>query len=183
MPSLTILRNANVSTMAEQQATHKQDPIMPRSSTIEGVRDWLHRMANNLPASIDELPSGFYDSLLLQGTQVDHAEPGRIICSLKVPPRLVNSGNFLHGGAIAAYVDIIGSAAIFTTGAKSAGVSVEINVSYLDAAKSGEEIEIEAKVLRVGRAIAFVTVDLRKKTGQLVAQGRHTKYLAVTSKL
>lgn len=183
MPSLTIFRNANVSTMAEQQATHKQDPIMPRSSTIEGVRDWLHRMANNLPASIDELPSGFYDSLLLQGTQVDHAEPGRIICSLKVPPRLVNSGNFLHGGAIAAYVDIIGSAAIFTTGAKSSGVSVEINVSYLDAAKSGEEIEIEAKVLRVGRAIAFVTVDLRKKTGQLVAQGRHTKYLAVTSKL
>lgn len=159
------------------------EPIMPRSSTIEGVREWLERMANNLPSSIDELPSGFYDALLLQGTKVDHAEPGRIICSLKVPPRLVNSGNFLHGGAIAAYVDIIGSAAIFTTGAKSAGVSVEINVSYLDAAKSGEEIEIEAKVLRVGRAIAFVTVDLRKKTGQLVAQGRHTKYLAVTSKL
>lgn len=155
----------------------------PQSSTMEGVREWLEKMANNLPPSIDELPSGFYDALLLQGTQVDHAEPGRIVCSLRVPARLVNSGNFLHGGAIAAFVDIIGSAAIFTTGAKSSGVSVEINVSYLDAAKLGEEIEIEGKVLRVGKAIAFVTVDLRKKTGQLVAQGRHTKYLAVTSKL
>jgi len=75
--------------MAEQQPTHTQNPILPRSSTLEGVREWLYNMSNNLPASIDELPSGFYDALLLQGTRVDHAEPGRIVCSLTVPPRLV----------------------------------------------------------------------------------------------
>lgn len=47
-----------------------------------------------------------------------------------------------------------------------------------------EEIEIESKVLRVGKAIAVVTVELRKKkTGKVVAHGRHTKYLAVSSKL
>ena len=44
-----------------------------------------------------------------------------------------------------------------------------------------EEIEIEAKNLRVGRTVAVVSVDLRKKaTGKLIAQGRHTKYLAVS---
>lgn len=47
-----------------------------------------------------------------------------------------------------------------------------------------EEIEIEAKALRVGKAVAVVTVELRKKkTGKIVAQGRHTKYLAITSKM
>lgn len=47
-----------------------------------------------------------------------------------------------------------------------------------------DEIEIEAKVLRVGKAIAVVTVEFRnKKTGKIIAQGRHTKYLAVSSKL
>lgn len=47
-----------------------------------------------------------------------------------------------------------------------------------------EEIEIESKVLRVGKAVAVVSVEIRKKdTGKIVAQGRHTKYLAVTSKL
>jgi len=47
-----------------------------------------------------------------------------------------------------------------------------------------EEIELEAKALRVGKSIAAVTVELRKKkTGKIVAQGRHTKYLAVNSKL
>lgn len=47
-----------------------------------------------------------------------------------------------------------------------------------------DEIEIEAKALRVGKAIAVVTVEFRnKKTGKIIAQGRHTKYLAVSSKL
>lgn len=74
---------------SQQRPTHKQDPIFPQSSTMEGVREWLDKMANNLSPSIDELPSGFYDALLLQGTQVDHAEPKRIVCSPRVPPRLV----------------------------------------------------------------------------------------------
>lgn len=47
-----------------------------------------------------------------------------------------------------------------------------------------EEIEIECKALRVGKALAVVSVDLRsKKTGKLIAQGRHTKYLALPSKI
>jgi hypothetical protein len=45
-----------------------------------------------------------------------------------------NTGNFLHGGATATLVDLVGSAVIFTVGAPATGVSVEINVSYLDAA-------------------------------------------------
>lgn len=47
-----------------------------------------------------------------------------------------------------------------------------------------EEIEIEAKSLRVGKAVAVINVELRKKsTGKIVAQGRHTKYLPASSKL
>lgn len=39
----------------------------------------------------------------------------------------------MHGGATASLVDLVGSAAIFTV-APSSGVSIEINVSYLDSA-------------------------------------------------
>ncbi|MBA0714694.1 hypothetical protein Golax_013653, partial [Gossypium laxum] len=47
-----------------------------------------------------------------------------------------------------------------------------------------EEIEIEAKALRVGKTVAVVTVEFRKKkTGKIIAQGRHTKYLTVQSKM
>ncbi|KVI08016.1 Phenylacetic acid degradation-related domain-containing protein [Cynara cardunculus var. scolymus] len=96
-----------------------------------------------------------------------------------------NVGNSLHGGATAALVDVVGSSVILTFDrASTTGVSVEINVSYLDAAYVGDEIEIEAKALRVGKAVAVVSVEFRnKKTGKIIAQGRHTKYLAVSSKL
>lgn len=130
---------------------------------------------------IHELPFKFFDPFIMEGLNFDVIEPGRIVASFKVPPRLLNTANTLHGGAIASLVDLVGSAVIYTSGAATTGVSVEINVSYLDAGLPNEEIEIEAKNLRVGRSIAVVSVDLRKKaTGKLIAQGRHTKYLAVS---
>ncbi|PON35599.1 Phenylacetic acid degradation-related domain containing protein [Parasponia andersonii] len=135
-------------------------------------------------AAIDELPPKFFEPLVTKGLRVDLIEPGRILCSFTVPNRLLNAGNFLHGGATATLVDLVGSAVMYTVGASMTGVSVEINVSYLDAAYAGEEIEVEAKSLRVGKAIAVVSVEFRKKkTSKIVAQGRHTKYLALSSKI
>lgn len=156
----------------------------PKEMDIESLKKFLEKEGGNYESSVDSMPSKFLEPFVSHGISVDLVEPGRILCSFKVPPRLVNAGNFLHGGATAALVDILGSAVIHTVGAPLVGVSLEINVSYLDAAFLGEEIEVEAKVLRVGKTIAAVTVELRKKkTGKIVAQGRHTKYLAVNSKL
>ncbi|XP_015879678.3 uncharacterized protein LOC107415800 [Ziziphus jujuba] len=150
---------------------------------LEAVKRYLEKGPENA-STIDGLPLRFFDAFFVEGLHVDLIEPGRIICSLKVHPRLLNSGNFLHGGATATLVDLVGSAAIYTVGAPMTGVSVEINVSYLDAAYADEEIEIEAKTLRVGKAVGVVSVELRKKkTGKIIAQGRHTKYLPVASKL
>ncbi|XP_021889849.1 acyl-coenzyme A thioesterase 13 [Carica papaya] len=133
---------------------------------------------------IPNMPSRFFERFIMQGLRIDLIEPGRIICSMKVPSRLLNSADTLHGGATATLVDLVGSAVIFTHGASVTGVSVEINVSFLDAVYVDEEIEIEAKTLRIGKAVGVVSVEIRKKkTGKIVAQGRHTKYLAVTSKI
>lgn len=47
-----------------------------------------------------------------------------------------------------------------------------------------EEIEIEARVLRAGKAVGSASVDFRKKkSGAIIAQGRHTKYLLISSKM
>ncbi|KAJ0976831.1 hypothetical protein J5N97_012305 [Dioscorea zingiberensis] len=136
-------------------------------------------------ATLDSLPPRFYDAFILKGLRIDAIEPGRVLCSMTVPPRLLNTGNFLHGGATASLVDVMGSAAILSAGtATTSGVSLEISISYLDSAFAHEEIEIEGKVLRAGKAVAVATVEIRKKkTGKLIAQARHTKYLAAASKL
>ncbi|XP_057970200.1 uncharacterized protein LOC131159359 isoform X2 [Malania oleifera] len=151
---------------------------------LELVKKFLEKDGAENAPTINGMPTKFFEPFIIQGLRADFVEPGRVVCSMKVPPRLLNSGNSMHGGAIASLVDLAGSAAIFSVGAPSSGVSVEINVSYLDAAYAGEEIEIEAKALRVGKAVAVVSVELRKKeTGKVIAQGRHTKYLTVRSKM
>ncbi|CAJ2641358.1 unnamed protein product [Trifolium pratense] len=122
----------------------------------------------------EELPRGFLDHLILRGLCLHLIEPGRVLFSMNIPPRLLNSGNYLHGGVITTLVDVVGAAAIPAAGLTCIGYQL----CYL------EEIEIDARVLRVGKTIAAVSVEFRKKkTGQIFAQGRLTKYLPRTSKL
>lgn len=40
-----------------------------------------------------------------------------------------------------------------------------------------EEIDIEAKVLRAGKAVGVAIVELKKKSGKIIAQARYSKYL------
>ncbi|KAL5699301.1 hypothetical protein ACHQM5_030226 [Ranunculus cassubicifolius] len=99
---------------------------------LEAVKRFLEGKKDSNSSSIESIPQKIFDPFIMQGVKVDLIEPGRVLCSMKVPPRLLNSGKFLHGGATASLVDVIGSTAIFTTGATSVGVSIEINISYLD---------------------------------------------------
>ncbi|ESW09832.1 hypothetical protein PHAVU_009G160000 [Phaseolus vulgaris] len=152
---------------------------------LEAVKRYLEKGVGT-SSEVDGLPPRFLEPLVMNSLKVDLIQPGRIVCSMKIPQRLLNAGNSLHGGATAALVDVVGSAVIPTVGysGSTTGVSVEINVSYLDAAYVDEEIEIEARALRVGKAVAVISVEFKKKkTGKIFAQGRHTKFLPLSSKM
>ncbi|XP_058781298.1 uncharacterized protein LOC131655430 [Vicia villosa] len=153
---------------------------------LESVKRYLEKEETSNSKQDDEFPKEFIEPLVFHDLRLDLIQPGRVVFSMKIPPRLLNSAKYLHGGAIATLVDVVGAAAVPAAGFPwDSGVSLEINVSCLDAAYVHEEIEIDARVLRVGKTIAVISVDLRKKkTGQIFAQGRHTKYLpAITSKM
>uniref|UniRef100_A0A0E0KXB2 Thioesterase domain-containing protein n=1 Tax=Oryza punctata TaxID=4537 RepID=A0A0E0KXB2_ORYPU len=170
---------------------------------MEAARRVLEQAAE-APAPASALPSGFYDAFVLRGIRVEAAEPGRLLCRFTVPSRLLvgrfashnslmwelkNSGGFLHGGATASLIHLVASAVfhIRTTAAadppSASSSPLEMNISYLDAAFPDEEIEIEAKVLRAGKAVGVALVDLKKKSGKLIAQARYSNYLAPSSKL
>ncbi|XP_070840101.1 acyl-coenzyme A thioesterase 13-like [Chaetodon trifascialis] len=113
-------------------------------------------------------------------TKVDvlSASPGKVVCEMKVEEEHTNRGGTLHGGLTATLVDIISTVAIMNTERGAPGVSVDMNITYMNAAKIGEDVLITAQVLKQGRTLAFATVDLTSKvTGKLIAQGRHTKHL------
>ena len=79
---------------------------------------------------------------------------------------------------MATLVDDAGTLAIVTADRDNRpGVTTDLNVSYFAPAPGGSTVVAEAAVLKIGKTLAFVTVDIRRKTdGVLVAQGRMTKF-------
>lgn len=59
------------------------------------------------------------------------------------------------------------------------GVTTDINVSYFSAARADEVVLIKAEVLKTGKTMAYVSVDLlRERDGVRIAQGRMSKFLS-----
>jgi acyl-coenzyme A thioesterase 13 len=83
----------------------------------------------------------------------------------------------------ATLVDTIGTAALVTLTDLS-GVSLSISVHYLSPMPGGEDVEITARVLKLGGTIATIGVELRRAGGgELVATGTHVKFLTRHSAL
>jgi acyl-coenzyme A thioesterase 13 len=106
------------------------------------------------------------------------AADGRARLELDVTEAMQNVNGMLHGGVIATLVDIAGTAAIKTADRQGRpGVSTDLNVSFFAPAPGGSVVVADAQVLKIGKTLAFVTVDIRRAAdGALVAQGRMTKY-------
>jgi acyl-coenzyme A thioesterase 13 len=106
---------------------------------------------------------------------------GRVAVRVEVDTHLVNMAQTLHGGAAATLIDVVGTLAIIVADRHHRpGVSTDLNVSWFNPAPLGEVVLIEATVLKIGKTMAFVSVDLtRESDGILLVQGRMTKALGV----
>ncbi|XP_048850476.1 acyl-coenzyme A thioesterase 13 [Brienomyrus brachyistius] len=115
---------------------------------------------------------------VLSKVNIVSASPGKVVCEMKVEEEHANRLGTLHGGLTATLVDVISTTAFMYTERGLPGVSVDMNITYMNAAKVGDDVFITAQILKQGRTLGFATVDLTSKaTGKLIAQGRHTKYL------
>jgi acyl-coenzyme A thioesterase 13 len=108
--------------------------------------------------------------------EVSHGD-GRAVVELDVSASVQNPNGALHGGAIATLVDHAGTIAIMSADRQGRpGVTTDLNCSYFNAGPGGSTVVAEAVVLKIGKTLAFVSVDVRTKDGKLLAQGRMTKY-------
>jgi len=84
----------------------------------------------------------------------------------------------MHGGFSAYLVDSVTTAALMTNEGGLPGVSVDMHMTYMKAAKLGELIEIEAKTVKKGRTLAFLECEIRNaETGAVLVKGNHTKFI------
>ncbi|XP_015896889.3 uncharacterized protein LOC107430558 isoform X1 [Ziziphus jujuba] len=127
--------------------------------------------------------SGFYDDFALNGIRVDRVEQGVVVCTFKVPPRLIDRNGKLANGAIANIVDVVGSAAVHVEGLPM-NVSVDMSISFLSTAKLDDELEITARALgQRGRYSGTVVLLKNKATGEIIVEGRHSLFRLPISKI
>jgi acyl-coenzyme A thioesterase 13 len=136
-------------------------------------------MDDKLKERLSQFGQGGYDRSLT-GMELLEASGGKARVRLPVREAVQNLNGALHGGAVATLVDVVGTLAIMTADRDHRpGVSTDLNVSWLSPAPGGSTVLVEATVLKSGRTLAFVQVDIRRENdGVMVAQGRMTKFLS-----
>lgn len=98
----------------------------------------------------------------------------------------------LHGGMTATIIDEISTFAfnsyqiqMTNEPPKFGSASVEMSISFMGPVRVGDTILIEAWTEKVGKNLAFLSVNIfnKNKDNQLVATGKHTKFILSKSQL
>lgn len=152
------------------------DKSVPNGTSSENVLELVRaswaKMKPNSP---------IYD-ILLDDVKIVYAVNGTVKAHLRVIPVHLNSKNTMHGTVIAALTDWAGGLAITSTGRPNTGLSTDIHTTFVAAAKEGDLLEIEGRVTRAGRMLAFTAIEIRSVSedgtpGDIIATGTHTKYI------
>ena len=117
------------------------------------------------------LPTSPYVAHL--GMQLVDIQPGRATLALPFTSSLVTIGTVVHGGAIASLIDTAAMVAAWSDAempTKVRGTTVNLTVAYLAAAER-EDLQAIATVLRRGRNLVYLDVEVRSASGNTVAKG------------
>ncbi|MBW3594929.1 MAG: PaaI family thioesterase, partial [Actinobacteria bacterium] len=98
----------------------------------------------------------------LVGLQLDVIEQDRAVMLLPFRDEVVTIGTIVHGGAIATLIDTAATCAAWATPVPPEnlrGTTVGLTVTYVAAADRAD-LRAEARVLRRGRNLSFIDVDV-----------------------
>ncbi|KAK3937703.1 HotDog domain-containing protein [Diplogelasinospora grovesii] len=149
-------------------------------SHVENV--WSGILARS--RSANDPSGGIYGILIGSHATIISAARGRIVAHLPLSGVHLNSKSILHGAVSATLIDWSSGLAVASMGLDQTGVSTDMHISYVSTARGGDTLEIEAHVSKLGKTLAYTTVEIRKASpdgigqGDIVTTGSHTKYLS-----
>ena len=117
------------------------------------------------------LPTSPYVGYL--GMQLTDIQPGMATLTLPFTDSLVTIGTVVHGGAIASLIDTTAMVAAWSDAAipaKVRGSTVSLTVTYLAPAQQ-EDLRATARVLRRGRNLVYLDVEVYGASENIVAKG------------
>lgn len=78
------------------------------------ARRWLENPRDSLARSREEGCGDAFNTVVMPGFRVSLAEPGRLVCSFRVPAAVADADGRWHAGAMAAAVDNLCAAVVYT---------------------------------------------------------------------
>jgi len=114
----------------------------------------------------------------LIGARQEEFGEGYVRLSLLLEERHTNPNGVMHGGVITTLMDealggVIASVRGMQAMQEAPHSTVEMNVSFMAAARPGDEIIVEGRLLKAGRSVAFGEAEARRRGEDgLVAKGR-----------
>src|SRR5258708_38371971 len=107
------------------------------------------------------------------GMQLTDMQPDVAVLPLPFASSLVSIGTTIHGGVIASLIDTAAMVAAWSDNAvpeNMRGTTVGLTVTYLASAE-GEDLRATARVLRRGRSLVYLDVEVQSVSGISVARG------------
>ena len=156
----------------ESDDTYTHVPTRQTSTRVDGASGSSARRGKweAARAFLDTLlSSDSFDRTALEGLKDARFSEGRCRCAFPVGVEKTNRYGTLHGGCIATLVDVVSTAALVTQ-SDHPGVSVNIDVAYMSPGPAGDEVQVDARVTKVGVNLAFMEV-LITSGGKVVAKG------------
>ncbi|MPR33215.1 PaaI family thioesterase [Salmonirosea aquatica] len=105
----------------------------------------------------------------LNGT-VRAIDYGHISVEFTIRENMTNPMGVLHGGSAAAMMDEVVGMMVFALGREYGYTSVNLNCDFLNAARLGEVLTANAKVIRAGRNIVHCECELVTTEGKIIAK-------------
>ena len=108
------------------------------------------------------------------GRRLAEIQTGQATLILPFTEEVVTIGSTVHGGAIASLIDTASMVAAWSDAPmpeKLRGTTVSLTVSYLAAASTKEDLQAIARVLRRGRNLVYLDVDVQSVSGNAIAKG------------
>ena len=103
---------------------------------------------------------------------IKHAEHGRLEVQYTVRHEMTNPLGNLHGGVIAAIIDEVTGAAVFSTGQSNFFTTLNLQVDFFSPAPCDETITVKAELVKEGRQFFNVECKIYNSAGRLIARGQ-----------
>lgn len=107
------------------------------------------------------------------GIRLKDIDEDRAEFELPFSEHVVTIGDVVHGGSISALIDTAATAAAWATEdipENLRGTTISLGVTFLSPAR-GQDVTASARVIKRGRSLCFVEVDVNVADGEAVAKG------------